>query len=83
MNTILKIVGYESTVLSETALRVASASNLKGNNMTLDEFKNYLEIRMSEFPATYTHATITILDDKLFVMQDGKKASFIVERTKL
>lgn len=83
MNTILKIVGYESTSLSETALRVASSSNLKGNNMTLDEFKNYLEIRISEYPTTYANTKLGIVDDKLFVMQDGKKASFIVERTKL
>lgn len=83
MNTILKIVGYKSTSLSEVALRVASSSNLKGDNMNIEQLKNYLDIRMSEFPATYMQTKLDVLDNKLFVMEDGKTVSFIVERTKL
>ncbi len=83
MNTILKIVSYKATLLAETALRVASTSNIKNSNMTLHDFKNYLEIRMSEFPASYESTKLNVLDDKLFVMEDGKTVSFIVERTKL
>lgn len=83
MNTILKIVSYRATSLAETALRVISTSNIKNRNMTLHELKNYLEIRMSEFPAAYESSQLEVLDDKLFVMEDGKTVSFIVERTKL
>ena len=83
MSTILKIVGYKSTSLSKQALTLASSSNLYNWGMSIEQLKNYLDIRISESSELYENIRMEENDNKLFVMEDGKTVSFIVERTKL
>lgn len=83
MSTIFKIIGYRNSYLSEIILRVASSSNLRSDNMSLESLKDYIGIRMSEMESAYKNTRIDISDDKMFVFEDGKLISLIIERYKI
>lgn len=83
MNTIFKVIGYRTSRLLDYAMNISSDSNLRGDNMTLEDLSELIKTKMSGFAAMYRQTRFEISDDKLFIFEDGKLVSLIIERFKL
>lgn len=83
MSSVFKVIGYRHSRLSDYVLKITSDSNVRGDDMTLDDLEQLIKIKMSLFQAMYKDTSIGISDNKMFIFEDGKLVSLIVERFKI